>query len=324
MPYLHRSLNLLVGLALAGVVAQTHALTVDLGAASNFSAVTFGNFTGLSGDTGSLLAVGGDASLTNWQVNANNMPLYGGRSLIVGGNFTGTDGGVVGSSFIGGTSTTSSFGLGSSPSIGAGTAASPFDFAALQGQLQGTSAAAAAATPTGSVTYAGGSTQLTGTGSAVEVFAIDGAELSADSFLQSLSGINSDATVIFNVSGSSINLASFGFDLAGGSLQLNLLFNFYEATSLSFANMAIEGAVLAPYAAVTGTSGHIGGTFVAQSFDSGEVGNFEFHDINFIPVEVPTSAVPEPSPWMLLAGGLMACAFVSRRRRSDADAASLS
>jgi choice-of-anchor A domain-containing protein len=310
---------------------QAHAVVADLGEASLFSVVTFGNFTGISGDTGSLLAAGGDVSLTNWNVNAYGTPGYAGQSLIVGGNFVGTSGqvngiggiGVMGTSTIGGTSTTSSFNTGT-VTFGA----SPLNFTVLKTQLDNTSASVASAAATGTVQNvsgvggAPGTTQLIGTNSDVEVFAIDGSQLSANDYLKS-TDVKAGATVILNVSGTSVSMSSFGFDLAGGAKDINLLFNFYQATSLSFANLALEGSVLAPHAAVTGASGHIGGTFVAQSFTSAPyvdstgavaLGNFEFHDMDFTPTSI-SSAVPEPSEWALMLAGGVCVLLVAQRRR---------
>lgn len=301
-------LHTLAAVAALLVSAAAQAVTVDLGAASQFSAITFGDFNGHSGDTGSLLGIGGNATLQNWTVNDYGLPGYAGYSLIVGGSFSGTSGKVIGSSHIGGTVATSAFDLGTS----VGSGASPLNFEGLSTQLRNTSAATATAASTGTVDYAGGSTFLAGSNSNVEVFNIDGAQLSLDSYLASTSGIKSDATVILNISGKTVDMGSFGIDLANQSKDLNLLLNFYEATSLSFSNIAVEGAVLAPYAAVTGTSGHIGGTFIAQSFQSAGPGNFEFHDIDFTPVVIP-SPVPEPAHWALLAMGLLFAPGVVRR-----------
>jgi len=208
-----------------------------------------------------------------------------------------------------GTATLSSFAVGSVV-----TGISPLNFEMLQSQLSGTSTATSQLAATGSVSYAGGSTQLTGSNRAVEVFNIDGAELSQDTYLGSLGGLQSGATVILNVSGADVKMEHFGVNLGAFAQPLNLLVNFYQATSLSFASMALEGAVLAPWANVTGTDGHIGGTFIANSFSSVGVGDFEFHDLSFTPVIVP-SPVPEPQTWLMLGVGLLAVAGARRAKR---------
>jgi choice-of-anchor A domain-containing protein len=267
-------------------------------------------------------------SLTSWQVNAHSTPTFAGQSLIVGGNLTGYDGAVNGNSFIGGTFTSTT-----PPSFNRGTVStgvSPLDFNALKTQLSNTSTSVAAAPHTGMVDYTGGTTELQGTNSAVEVFAIDGDKLSGTSYLSSFSGsILSTATVILNISGTNVSMTSFGFNLAGGSSDLNLLLNFYEATSLTFANLGLDGSVLAPWAAVTGASGHIEGTLVAQSFASGyadidgipTLGHFEFHDLSFVPTPLP-SPVPEPSQWALMVAGLwvLSAGALSSRSRHPATA----
>lgn len=306
--------------ALLSLAAAHAATSVDLGVAGSFSALTFGNFNGYSGDTGSLLGVGGNATLQNWTVNDYGQPGFAGYSFLVGGNFAGTDGKVIGSSHVSGSVSTSAFDMGTPT----GTGPSPLNFATLETGLRNTSTSTATAAPTGTVDYSGGSTFLTGTGSDVEVFDINGSELSSDSYLASVGNtLKSDATVILNISGTDISLGSFDINLANHSTTLNLLLNFYQATTLSFSNIAVEGAVLAPWAAVTGTSGHVGGTFIAQSFSSAGAGNFEFHDINFTPVVIP-SPVPEPEGWALFAGGLLIAPMVLRRqRRRDQGSAAL-
>lgn len=321
LPLMFRYTRLAAAALATLACAHAHAITADLGLASQFSVVTFGDFTGVSGDTSSLLAAGGNVSLESWQVNAHGTPVFAGQSLIVGGNFTGNNGAVNGNSHIGGASTM----IGASFNPGTvSTGVSPLDFSALKAQLSNTSTSVAAATRTGTVEHMGGSTQLTGTNSAVEVFDINGANLSLNTYLSSLSGsILPNATVILNISGTDVSMASFGFNLAGGSTDINLLLNFYEATSLTFANIAVDGSVLAPWANVTGASGHIEGTLVAKSFSSASysdsngqpaLGHFEFHDLSFTPTPLP-SPVPEPSQWALMAAGLLvlsARAFSSR------------
>lgn len=309
MPFPSRALIAAAALAAAG--AAQAATAVDLGVASQFSAITFGDFTGYGGDTGSLLGVGGNATLTNWTVNAYNVAGYSGYSFVVGGDLMATNGRINGTAGVGGTATTTNF---NNPSIT--STSSVLNFAQLQSQLTSTSTSTAAVASTGTVSYnANNSTFLTGTGSDVEVFSIDGSKFTAGgTYLEGLTDIKSNATVILNVSGKNINMGSFGFDLPNDGKNLNLLVNFYEATTLSFSNIAIEGAVLAPFAAVTGTSGHIGGTFIAQSFNSTGVGDFEFHDINFNPVVIP-SPVPEPAEWALFGAGLLVAPMVLRRQR---------
>lgn len=293
------------------------ATTVDLGIASQFSAITFGDFNGISGDTGKLLGVGGSATLQNWTVNYQNASGYNGYSFIVGDNLSATDGKINGSTAVGGSATLT--GVNNTGPVH--QPVSVLDFAQLHTQLTSTSASTAAAAATGTVTYSPtNSTYLTGTGADVEVFSIDGNKFTAGGTWLEAAGVKSNATVILNVGGTDINMASFGFDLPDDGKNLNLLVNFYEAKKLSFSNIAIEGAVLAPLADVTGFSGHIGGTFIAQSFSSvgaagtGVVGNFEFHDIRFDSVVIP-SPVPEPSEWALFGAGLLVAPLVLRRQR---------
>jgi len=67
------------------------------------------------------------------------------------------------------------------------------------------------------------------------------------------SDIAAGATIIFNVNGAAFpslgNFAMSGFDAQFA------LWNFFEATSITFANVAWEGSVLAPNADILGAQG---------------------------------------------------------------------
>lgn len=319
---LHCSRLLAVATASWMACAAHASATVDLGVASQFSAITFGNFSGEYGDTLSLLAVGGNATLSHWTVNDYGFAGYGSanQSLIVGGSLTASYGKVLGER-IGvvnaqGTpyvrNTADIQPTFDSGAVSTGSPA-PLNFEQLQMQLRGTSTDTAALAATGTVDYAGGSTELTGSNRDVEVFNLNGTELSLDSYMTALGGLKSGSTLIFNVSGTHVSMTNFGF---GSSLEgHSILMNFYQAETLSFSGLAIEGAVLAPWADVTGSDGNIGGTFVANSFKSVNGGNFEFHDLSFSPVVVPTTPVPEPSTWLMMAAGIAGLAGARRRQR---------
>ena len=294
-----RSAACLVVALTAGVSAQ--AAVVDLGAAGSFNAFVFGSFSGVNGDTQGPLAAGGAVTLSSWAVNANAASNVGGYALVVGGSFMGGNGSVNGGkSYVGG-AVAGNFTMGTVDS-----GAPPVDFTAAAARLKGLSTTVATASKTGSYSSQYGGGYFTGTGADVEVFNLSAADFNSAGWF-STANIKPGATVIVNVAGSSLAMNG---TLNPGQLGNNVLFNFYEASSLSL--KSIDASVLAPFAAVSGSNGNLSGTLVASSFQG--LGGYEFHRDSFTPVNILT-AVPEPGTWALMAGGLLALAALRRRQR---------
>ncbi len=132
----------------------------------------------------------------------------------------------------------------------------------------------------------------------------------------SVSGLDSDETIIVNVSGTSGTWQLNGVGDAKSKAK-NILWNFYEATSLSV-NSAIIGSVLAPNAAMSGFSGSTEGSVIAKSID---LSNGELHyqpfagDLPDQPsVNPPPAPVPLPAGLPLLLAALGGLALVRRAR----------
>ena len=132
----------------------------------------------------------------------------------------------------------------------------------------------------------------------VAVFDVTAAQLAAIPSYQI--NLNGATSVIFNVSGSSLNWNA-NYE-SSDAADTKIIWNFYQATSLTF-NTLIGGTVLAPDAAVTNNN-QIDGTLVANSW----TGQGELHEYGFtgtLPTSTTTVAVPEPAALVLLIGGLL-------------------
>jgi choice-of-anchor A domain-containing protein len=133
----------------------------------------------------------------------------------------------------------------------------------------------------------------------------------------SVSGLDSDETIIVNVSGAtgSWNLNGLG---NAKNFSKNILWNFHEATSISV-NSAIIGSVLAPKAAMSGFSGSTEGSVIAASINLNN-GGLHYQPFAGDLPEQPLIAPPPPAPIPLPAGlplmvlALGAMALVRRAR----------
>lgn len=150
----------------------------------------------------------------------------------------------------------------------------------------------------------------------VAVFNLDGSQLFAQNSNWSLNA-GSASTVIINVGGKSISNnggVNFnnGFQAWANSNNIgasNILWNFYEATSINFGSSRINGSVLAPYADVTMWN-DFDGALAAKSYSgSGQVHN---HLFNW--TAAPVSEVPEPSAMLLMLMGLGLLGLARLRR----------
>jgi len=143
--------------------------------------------------------------------------------------------------------------------------------------------------------------------------------LSADFFpntgkIRFAAGADALDTIIINVAGATINFR--GWQAAGVELADNIIWNFFEATEVSFLEQS-WGTVLAPNARVQ-TNSQMSGSIVALSSAIGGqlraptyAGNFAFPE-PVLPEPGPGTDIPEPAMLGLVAAGLGLLAW--RRR----------
>ncbi|KAB8062480.1 choice-of-anchor A family protein [Janthinobacterium sp. FT14W] len=303
--------------------ASAQATVIDLGVANGYSAFIFGNIgsSGSSGFTsvGGSLAAGGNIYLDSYSVGTNKKAgsaantLVAGNSLNIGnGTISGT--GVYGVSNANGTVTAPSWYPTGTFSKGN---ASTLDFAGAKQQLTTLSGDVAKLQSNGTVVSQYGNMTLVGNVNAdVNIFNIDASNL--HNLTLDLSSLKSTASIIINGTATNITMSG-GFDNFG-SFADRTLFNFSNATTTNLNNVGINGSILAPNAAFSG-SGSMNGTLVANSVSSINYGHVSMNGSGFNTVNV--SAVPEPGTYAMLLAGLGLLAFMRRRTPARAPQAAL-
>jgi len=127
--------------------------------------------------------------------------------------------------------------------------------------------------------------------------------------------MNGADSVVINVGGLDLNIAENFLGGIGSRIASSLIWNFYEATKITFGS-EFYGTVLAPYAQVQNGNA-VNGTIVAESLTlRGAARQYAFNgDIAFpVPiVALPQEDVPEPATAALLLAGL-AAAWALRRK----------
>ncbi|KAB8064584.1 MULTISPECIES: choice-of-anchor A family protein [Janthinobacterium] len=303
--------------------ASAQATVIDLGVANGYSAFIFGNIgsSGSSGFTsvGGSLAAGGNIYLDSYSVGTNKKAgsaantLVAGNSLNIGnGTISGT--GVYGVSNANGTVTAPSWYPTGTFSKGN---ASTLDFAGAKQQLTTLSGDVAKLQSNGTVVSQYGNMTLVGNVNAdVNIFNIDASNL--HNLTLDLSSLKSTASIIINGTATNITMSG-GFDNFG-SFADRTLFNFSNATTTNLNNVGINGSILAPNAAFSG-SGSMNGTLVANSVSSINYGHVSMNGSGFNTVNV--SAVPEPGTYAMLLAGLGLLAFMRRRTPARAPQAAM-
>lgn len=300
--------KLVAPLSLAATVAfglSAPAKAISLGPAADYNVFILGDVTQSNTDSEGKMAVAGNVTFSDFYAGME-LPksTSNGDVLIVGNNLSFTGGQVNGNAVYGGEANVTNVTF----QNGSLRQDSPIDFAKAGQTLLDLSKSLTGLNAKDADVMYGGIT-LTGTDQALNVFNLSGAALSATNSLEINAPTNS--TVVVNVSGADVSMKNFGFNILGTSRQ-NVLYNFYEAKSLSASGIGIQGSVLAPLANFKFENAQINGNLIAASLTGGgQSNNFLFK--GELPDPTPTSKVPEPAT---LAGlGLVAAAGVVSRRK---------
>lgn len=309
-----RSLSFAAALLLTCAAANATPL---LGIAGDYSLFSLGDATQTGAGSQGRIAVGGNLTAMYTGLNSGNVG--GGPGAVVGGYANLVSGSLKGGLVWGSGYSTNGYGFSVNGSISQGQ---PIDFLSAAIEYQARSAFYAnsyTSANLGTVTYLWGGTTLAGSNSSYNVFNVDGAKLLASNSLT----INAPAgsTVVVNVSGASAGMRYAGITLNGVD-STRVLYNFYQATTLSFTGVGVNGTVLAPWATLTGSGGSANGPVIVAAangtsgFGYGS-GSFAGTLPNYAALtsDASQSGVPEPGAWALAAGGLMVC--VLRRYRQE-------
>jgi len=200
------------------------------------------------------------------------------------------------------------------------TGSSGINFSALRTTLDAETLQLAGLASTGTVgapTPAGGNPSwfvLSGTNPVLNIFNLTAAEFADTNHPLDIQ-VPVGSTVIINVDGTNVTLGAGIYFNGVQESDTNddenmILFNFGQATSVSIDGQ-LDGAILAPFAILSGDS-QMGGTFIAAAIgQTGEVHNDEFDGT--LPTAV--AATPEPGSLALLGTGVLSIVGMARRKR---------
>jgi choice-of-anchor A domain-containing protein len=271
----------------------------------DYNVTVFNNFSSENSDSEGNVAAGGNVNLSNYSVASSRTGTN--AKLVAGGHVNATNGGV--GSGQNGTIWAASTTLNSFTARGGVETGSVLDFVSLEQQSKNTSSNWGTLTANGNVNSLYGSLNLTGTDSTLNIFDLNGSDLTSTGTINLIAP--EDSTVLINVSGTGQEFKN-GQVFLNGLSSTNIVYNFYESTSINLVGSKNPlGTILAPWADVVGGYGALNGQLIAQSFD----GNIEFHDYNFS--GQISSPVPEPSTWLLLGSGLLLISVASKRKANS-------
>jgi choice-of-anchor A domain-containing protein len=188
------------------------------------------------------------------------------------------------------------------------TGPDPINFTSLRATLDAQSLQLGTLTPNGTVTLGTGSNPswlvLTGRSATLNVFSVTAAQFASANNPLDIQ-VPAGSTVVINVAGTNVTLGT-GIYFNGqqesdsNNDQGMILFNFPDASTVTIDGQ-FDGALLAPFATLTGDS-QMGGNFIAAAIgQTGEVHNEEFEGI----LPSTPSLAPEPGTLTLMGSGIL-------------------
>ncbi len=243
---------------------------LTLGAAGDYNLFVLNDLTQPSSDTQGKVAVGHDATLSNYSIG-DALPANSGDVFIVGRKVTFTSGRVYNGNLVYGSfkdinSTVTVDGTVRQDNI--------IDFASAETYLKSLSTTLANYSTNGTTTFQWGEVNLTGSNPYLNVFYVNGDTLStANNF--SVNAPNGSVVVI-NISGQNVSWTG-GASVTGTSKE-NVIYNFYEAQNITIQGIAVLGTILAPRASVDFVSGVQYGQMICKNL----TGQGQFNLAQFI------------------------------------------
>ena len=321
-------------LCTGSAMASTNALGLD----PSLNLLVFENFEVISSDVEGRVAVGGNASMSSYSINAHNLA---GTALTVGGNLSFSSGTIAGNTSVGGNLVSNYGGTyggnvavggnldakdgisgGSSNTVtvwgnttgyqnwyqpqllkGSGSFSQGVDFDALRTSLTSLSTrldglAAASAVDSWGTWVFDATNNANG----INVFDITSAQAAQN---MRIDGLGANGTVIINVLGSTVNFGNHGFT----NFNNRVLFNLPEATTLQLG--WVDASILAPFASVGSGYGLVEGQVVVANWAS----SVQINDAPFVG-HVPLAPIPEPETYAMLLAGLGLMGAVVKRRKA--------
>lgn len=269
---------LALGLILIMIATRVFAApNIDLSSVNQYNQISFGDADLENSYAFGSVAYGGNARFdtVSLSTQSSNIPCPSGNTVVeVAGNVEYIDGKIFGGSGRhGGTLNQGSqtFDCNQDNWV---QAPPTVNFAAIQTELTNLSSDLANATVTGPLKIGDCFVDATKTNSDLNVYNIDASIFENPDPNRTCTFVidaSCSATILINISGTTIDLNNFNLTLAGGALSPSrVLVNFYEAQTINFNNVQIGGTVLAPLATVNGAVSNaflnriIGGLYAAE------------------------------------------------------------
>ena len=250
-----------------------YAHTYDLGLAKDFNVFVLNDINQPSSDTEGRVAVGNNAYFSNYSVG-DKLPPSGGTVdvLVVENSLTYLSGSVYGGNVVYGNNTNLPL---STVSIVDGTLrqADLIDFDAAHQSLLNLSGMLKNYTVNGTTEFQYNQIKLTGTNPVLNVFSVDGAELSlANDYLVN---VPNGSVVLVNISGEFVQWT--GGHVVNGTAINNVLYNFYDAVNLNIHHIDVRGSILAPKAELSFPTGLISGQVIVNNITG--IGQFNYRNV---------------------------------------------